>query len=146
MFFGEGRKALLEFLRNLTPQILFMSLAFILGAKLDLSHFEFSLKGLQQAAPFVMCVLVVLGAMMANVTLFIDSAINSNESLDSEAERIKAMKLKALPRTLQLILAAWKFKKLAFLEVVLALVIAEAAILAVFLLAIQGALTSPFLR
>lgn len=108
MFFGEARKALLEFLRNLTPQILFMTLAIILGAKLDLSHFDLSLNGIKNAGPFVMCIIVFMGAAMANTTLFIDSAITSNESLDKAANEIKEMRLKALPRTWHLACAAWK--------------------------------------
>lgn len=146
MFFGEGRRALLEFLRNLTPQILFMTLAIVLGAKLDMSHFDFSPNGIKNAGPFVMCVIVFMGAAMANTTLFIDSAITSNESLDKAANEIKEMQLKALPRTWHLACAAWKLNKPAFAQLALALIITEAAIVAVFLLAIQGALASPLLH
>lgn len=146
MFFGEGRRALLEFLRNLTPQILFMTLAIVLGAKLDMSHFDFSPQGIKNAGPFVMCIIVFMGAAIANTTLFIDAAITSNESLDNAANEIKEMQLKALPRTWHLACAAWRFNKPAFVQLALALIITEAAIVAIFLLAIQGALASPLLH
>ena len=144
MFMGESRKEFLEFLRNLTPQILFLTLAFILGTKLDLSKLEFSIQGLKNVAPFATCLGVFLGATMANIGLFIDTAITSNSSLDAEVELIKSQNIKALRRTGHLICAAWKHNKPAFFQILLVMAIAEAGLLAVFIIAFQGAAASPF--
>lgn len=144
MFTGETRRALLEFLRNLTPQILFLTLAFILGMKLDLTRVDFSSQGIENAAPFVMCLIVFFGATVANVSLFIDTAITSNAALDEQVEAIKQQNLKAWRRTSKLICAAWKHNKPAFVQIFLVLAIAEAAMVAVFMAAIQGAVASPF--
>lgn len=146
MFFGEGRKALLEFLRNLTPQIIFLTLALLFGSKLNLNKFQFTIEGVSNFIPFFMSLIVFFGASMANITTFIDSAITSNESLNKEIEAIKGQNLKALRRTWNLICAAWKHNKSAFFQLVLALVVAEASFVAVFILAIQGAIASPFLQ
>ena len=39
---NEGRGAFLEFLRNLTPQILLLSLCFFMGSKLNFSQIDFN--------------------------------------------------------------------------------------------------------
>ena len=144
MFTGESRKAFLEFLRNLTPQILFLTLAFIFGTKLDLTKLEISIQGVKNVAPFAMCLGVFFGATIANMGLFIDTAITSSPSLDKQVEDIKKQDIKALRRTWNLICAAWKYNKPAFLQLLLVLVIAETALAAVLIVAIQGAVASPF--
>lgn len=144
MFTGEARRALLEFLRNLTPQILFLTLALMLGMKLDLTRVNLSGQGVANAAPFVMCLIVFFGATVANVSLFIDTAITSNAALDEQVAAIKKQDLKAWKRTSRLICAAWKHNKPVFFQLFLVLAIAETAMVAVFIAAIQGAVMSPF--
>jgi hypothetical protein len=59
--------SLLEFLRNLTPQILLLSVAFVLGSKLDITKFQFTLQGVKNAWPFVSVLLVLFVAFFANM-------------------------------------------------------------------------------
>lgn len=146
MFTGEARRAFLEFLRNLTPQILFLTLAFIFGVKLDLTRLDLSSQGIANAAPSVMCLIVFLGATFANLSLFIDAAITSNVALDQRVEAIKQEHLKAWKRTAKLICAAWKHNKPAFFQLFLVVIIVEVALVAVLMAAIQGAVASPFNR
>ncbi|WP_444922363.1 hypothetical protein ACJJID_08650 [Microbulbifer sp. CnH-101-G] len=75
----EGRKDFLDFLRNLTPQILILSLVIMCGVQLDFTVIDFSKTGLT----FIFWVLVALWGMAfwANATLLVESAINSKRNL-----------------------------------------------------------------
>jgi len=66
----EGRSAFLEFLRNLTPQILLLSLTIVVGNKLNPN--EFDLKNWPQTLIFFSFLVMTLLSAIANVTLFID--------------------------------------------------------------------------
>ena len=143
MFTGEGRKAFLEFLRNLTPQVLFLTIALISGSKLDLTKFDFSGSGFWNAFPFAMCLMVFFGAAIANIGLFIENAVTSNPALDREVEEIKSTTISAWKRTWLCLCAAWKHNKPAFVQIILALAICEIAFVVVFVIAIQGAIASP---
>jgi hypothetical protein len=116
MFTGNNRKAFLEFLRNLTPQILFLTMALILGTRIDLSKFEFSFAGAINFFPFGMCMVIFFGSFIANITLFLDSAITSTENLDKQVEMIANQKINSLKKSWLLIKAAWKFNKPVFLK------------------------------
>lgn len=146
MFLGEGRRAFLEFLRNLTPQILFLTLALIYGSKLDQTRFELSGAGVWTATPFVLCLLVFFGSTIANMGLFVDGAISSTPALDEQVAEIKAKKIPAWMRTWHLICAAWRHNKPAFFQLLLVMAICEIALVAVFIVAIQGAAASPFIK
>ena len=65
----DGRGPFLDFLRNLTPQALLLSLAFISGSKLDLSTFDLS----NWAATFVFVMFLVMAVLagFANASLFL---------------------------------------------------------------------------
>jgi hypothetical protein len=145
MFTNEGRKAFLEFLRNLTPQILFLTLSLIWWTKIDLTTADFNMAGFAKVLPFAMCLLVFLAAMIANMGLFIDSAITSTPALDVQVETINSKKMRAWERTGRLLFAAWKHNKPAFFQVILVLAICEISLTVVFIAAIQGASISPFI-
>ncbi|MBX8517961.1 hypothetical protein [Pseudomonas cichorii] len=145
MFFGKNRKALLEFLRNLTPQVLFLTLAFIFSSKLDLSKFDLSFEGFKRTMPFLSCALVFAGAFLANMTQFIEAALTTPDELKPITDEITLQEIKFWPRIWKLTAAAWKHNKLGFLEVVLVLIITYIAFFAVTFVAIQGAVNSSFL-
>ncbi|MCV4288641.1 hypothetical protein OH708_12045 [Pseudomonas capsici] len=142
MFFGTNRKALLEFLRNLTPQVLFLTLALILTTNLDLKKFDISIEGFKRTAPFLSCLLVFIGAFLANMTQFIDSALISPLKLKKLADVITRREKKFWTKLVKLTVAAWRHNKSGFFEVGLVLCISYVAFLAVVLVAIQGALSS----
>lgn len=146
MFLGDGRKAFLEFLRNLTPQILFLTLSLVVGSKLDLSKFQIDASGFGNALPFAVCLLIFFGAAIANMSMFIESALTSTERLKTETEAIEKKGLKGLVLIWALLCTAWKHNKLAFFQLALSLLIIEFAFVAVFVVSIHGALASPFLK
>ncbi|MFJ4145447.1 hypothetical protein [Pseudomonas sp. NPDC089734] len=140
MFFGNNRKALLEFLRNLTPQVLFLTLTLIFASKLDLNKYDLSYEGVMRTLPFLSCMLVFGGAFLANMTLFIDSMLTSPPKLKKLTDKITRQKKSFSNRIPMLAAATWRHNKLGYLEVALALAITQTAFIAVIYTAIQSAL------
>jgi len=142
MFFGDGRTAFLEFLRNLTPQILFLTLAIVLSAGLDLSHFEITIQGFKNAAPYVICLGFFYGSVTANCTKFLDASIAASGAMKIQVGRVQARGLGPLRTTVALVRASWQYEKAMILKVVLVAVVAEAGVVTVFFAARQGAISS----
>lgn len=146
MFTGEARRAFLEFLRNLTPQILFLTMALVSSSNLELKEFDLSASGLWRTLPFALCIFIFLGSAMANVGLFIDSAVTSSPELDKRAGEIKSTDVSTWKRTWLLLFAAWKYNKSAFFQIILVMAICEVAFVVVYIVAVQGAISSPFFK
>jgi hypothetical protein len=138
MFFGESRGAFLEFLRNLTPQIVLLTASLILGYRIDFSAPELSLTGLGNVFPFAVCMLMFIGAFVANATQFIDRAISSNELLNIEVQRIRAQGVRGVLLIRRLVAAAWTHKPRVFWEVTFVLLVAQGAFGVISLMAVQG--------
>ena len=68
---GVGRQAFLEFLRNLTPQTLLLTLALVLWTQLDFGKVDIS--NWASTFAFFSCALTWLFAVLANMTQFIES-------------------------------------------------------------------------
>ncbi|MEF2266842.1 hypothetical protein V3C40_08610 [Janthinobacterium sp. LS2A] len=66
----DGRAFFLEFLRNLTPQILLLSLAFLLGGKLDFAKFDFN--NLTSTLAFFFFLLLFGLAAYVNISLYME--------------------------------------------------------------------------
>ncbi|MBC3953644.1 MULTISPECIES: hypothetical protein [Pseudomonas] len=149
MFFGENRKAFLEFLRNLTPQALFLTLAFVFGSKLDLSlspgAFDPTFEGIKRTIPFLFSLLVFIGACLANMSLFIESAVSSPAELKERLKTITREEPHFFKRQKKLARATWQDNKSGYLEVILVLLISQIAFIAVVVVAAQAALSSTFL-
>lgn len=146
MFFGDQREAFLAFLRNLTPQIAFLMLAFISASRLD-GTWQLDWDGVRNALPMLMSLFVFCGAMLANVSWFIDAVTTSSPEM---SEASKTIKKEEFPASIQgrrnRIAATWKYDKPAMVNLVLAVVIAETALALVFVMAYQQVLASPFAK
>ncbi|MBV4458060.1 hypothetical protein KVG96_08885 [Pseudomonas sp. COR58] len=144
MFFGNGRKPLLDFLRNMTPQILFLAIALVAGSKLNLDKFDLSFDGVRRTLPFAMCLFVFFASTLANLTTFLEEslvAVQKNGSVRSlELDGVQGVR-----RIWLLLVDAWSRHKLSVFRMVLVMVVAETAMVAVFLMGIQSAAVSPFL-
>jgi hypothetical protein len=69
MSLGSLRPAFLEFLRNLSPQIMLLTIGIVLGSRLDLTHFVWTWQGVKNALPFAFTELMFAGALTANTTI-----------------------------------------------------------------------------
>jgi len=139
MFFGNERAALLEFLRNLTPQVLLLTCAFFLGSQLDWSTVRLTTGGLGLTFAFWMCGVLWLAAFMANLTRFLESAVSSTEELDIAAERIRRSDGGTMSKLRSVLIAAWRHNKRGLFQAAVVVLFAYASILPVILMAVHGA-------
>ena len=142
MFFGAYRGAFLEFLRNLTPQIVLLIAAFVAGSRLNLQSIEATWTGVKNAAAFWLCLVLIFGSFMANATQFVERVVTSTEALDIEVSRIRARSLSGGKLVGALLGAAWRHNKAAFWNLALTFVIAETGFVVVGLMAMQGAVAA----
>ncbi|MEB2652642.1 hypothetical protein ACPCIT_02370 [Pseudomonas siliginis] len=145
MFFGLGRKPLLDFLRNLTPQIIMLTIALVAGSKLDLGKFDLSLAGLKRTLPFAMCMLVFFISLIANLSTFLEESLEEFKGNKASA-MVATEDMRGAKRIWALLVNAWSNHKLAVFRMVLVMTVAEAAISVVFIMSIQSAVLSPFLH
>lgn len=130
----DGRTIFLEFLRNLTPQALLLSLAFVTGSRLDLT--EWDLSNWAQTFIFLMFVALALLSGIANASLFIGrfapmlQVRRAFKRFDPRLHRKLSVKVHY----------AWR-KKGIFLEAVFLLLSVELGIVAVFFTAMETART-----
>lgn len=126
----EGRKDFLEFLRNLTPQVMIFSLVVISGVQLDFSTIDFSRTGL--TIIFWILVLLFLTAFWANTSLFIDRAVESRPSV-KRAFGLLSRKVRSFRLLRAKIVYAWRKNRIIFLEAVIIATIVEFSLVIVVL-------------
>ena len=137
MLLTTGKGAFLEFLRNLTPQILLFSIAIVMATKLDLKRFDLS--NTWGTLPFLMVIGVFLCAAIANMLMFFEKSCESLDWVNDESKRLHNdgikgwMHIKALAR---LLIAR---NKALFLELLIAGLVVQVGFAAVFFASIQGA-------
>jgi hypothetical protein len=138
-----GRKAFLEFLRNMTPQILLLALALTISTRLNFHEFDAS--NTPTTFFFFSLVFLAVIGMAANSVNFFAEYCHSLTALDAAV----ATRLKAGNRTWRRLLRvtfaeAWKLRKGMALELAFSLLAVNSVMLAVVIGAIfQG---SGFLR
>jgi hypothetical protein len=147
MFFGSARQAFLGFLSRLTPQTIFLALAIILGAKLDLKQPSYTVQGFINVLLPLLCFAMCIGAAIASITLFAEQAVASDPRYDRFAVWVK--KKFSLPwykNICVLIRGIWRYNKRMLLQVMLVVAVTELGFLATVVVAVQTAMASPLLR
>lgn len=137
MVFSYARGPFLEFLRNLTPQILLFSIAIVMSTKLDLSRFDFS--NTWNTLPFILVMATFFAAVMANMFMFIEGSCRSISDIDEESKRLHAEGVKGPAHLKKLGAMLFKKNKKLFFEMLVALFIVQVGFLAVFITSIQAA-------
>lgn len=85
---GKGRPLFLEFLRNLTPQILLLAFGLTLWVRLDFHHFDF--RNWFNTVVFYACALTFLLAISANIIQFIEGYAGvAFESVDARMAKAR---------------------------------------------------------
>jgi hypothetical protein len=138
MFFGKNRTAYLEFLRNLTPQIIFLTATLFFGEKINPDSIQLNWSGIKPLLPCLVCAFVFYSSLIANYTLFLDNVINTNSLLEAEKNKINARYLNKLRTIFELLKASWKLNKQAFLNGLLVFIIILSAQLAVSFMAVKS--------
>ncbi len=134
---NEGRAAFLEFLRNLTPQALILSIAIIAGMRLDFTKVNF-----ENAGPtFIFWVLIMIWGMAAwsNSSLFLEKSLVSVKPV-SRASRLFARRgLRGLRLTGTNLIYSWRNQRIIFAELVVLIIVIEFGLVVV---AISGIFTA----
>lgn len=137
--FEEGRKAFLEFLRNLTPQIVLLALAFAVGSRINFSKFD--LGNVPTTVFFFALIALAIAGMAANSINFLSEYCISLEKLDNAIKAKLGPDRVAIFCWAGIVLAeAWKLKRRLAVEIVVALVAINTVMLGVVIGAMfQGA-------
>ncbi|HEY3431574.1 MAG TPA: hypothetical protein VGK09_03395 [Rhodocyclaceae bacterium] len=137
MIFSYARGPFLEFLRNLTPQILLFSIAIIMGSKLDLTKWDPG--NTWNTLPFIFVMGTFFAAAVANMFMFIEGSCRSIADIDEESKRLHSEGIKGVAHLKELGVLLFKRSKALFFEVAVALLIVQVGFLAVFITSIQAA-------
>lgn len=139
MIFSNSKEAFLEFLRNLTPQILLLSIALVQSTNLDLRKFD--IKNFLGTVPFILVITVFIAAMVANMFVFIEKSVQSIQTIDAKSQELHAQNIKGAQHLSELFKSLWKIKKVLVFELISVALIIEIGMFAVFIGAIPTAST-----
>lgn len=137
---GSAREPYLNFLRNLGPQILISSLAWVLGSKLDFTKWDLS--DAPTTIMFFGFLLLFLYAVYANTSIFLKAAFPTFEPwLRAQESNIKGTNTSRPMIPLLLFKAIFTYKKVEFFLVSIVSVCIQFLIAGVFVSSIISALS-----
>lgn len=87
LLLNQGQRPLLEFLRNLTPQVLLASTALLLWVRLDFRRFDPA--NWPSTSAFFLCLALLLLAFFANMNQFLDALLESLNPYARVARRLR---------------------------------------------------------
>lgn len=130
----EGNRHLLEFLRNLTPQVLLLStclILYILWRRAPHSYLYLILS--------VTTAGICVAAIVANANNFLDSAFSHSAAIAAERDRLKASAPNGRASIRQIVGYIWREKRGTFFELVIAVIFLYGALLAILVAAVATA-------
>lgn len=136
---GLGRPAFLEFLRNLTPQVLLLVVSLSLWVRLDFT--EFDLSNWPSTLVFYACVLTLVSAVVANMMQFIDNYFVATMGHVDDRMQVVRRRLKEPRLRLMYLLRYLKqFKWTVVLNVIITMLVIEAGVMAAVILGTRQAI------
>ena len=134
----NGRRHLLEFLRNLTPQALLLSTAIVLYAEWRRSpHVSWFLWLL-----IVGVTLLFLLAFRANIENFLDNGFSTAADIAAERDRLKGEEVHGAARIRAILSYIWRERPATILEFVVLLAIIYGAMISILYTAVAAATRS----
>ncbi|WP_143054450.1 hypothetical protein [Massilia timonae] len=134
---NDGRGAFLEFLRNLTPQTLLLSIAFVVGARLDLEKFD--LENFEQPLIFYAFLLFAGLAGWANCAQFLEKSFFHLDRVKRATKTFRKLGYCGQRLFISTLKYAAKRKPGVFVEVVVVLGVLELGQVALFFAAMSSA-------
>lgn len=134
--------AYLEFVRNLTPQIVFGTCYMLVRLRIDIGKPQLDWEGVKNAVSVWSCFLLFFGAVLANMKRLMDSITTACEPLEIELMRIRSRKLPPTSAFLQLLRASWRLNKRGYVQFVLVVAVSYAGMFVVIEMATLGALAA----
>jgi len=133
--------ALLEFLRNLTPQILLFSIALVLASRLNLKFFDLSWQGVKNVLPLVAVLATFIVAFLANTIMFLERSLSTTERFNIEVQR-EVQKRRGVLRLLRsLLMLVWTHDKPLLVRTTIAFIVVESGFIAVVTSAVPAAVS-----
>lgn len=123
---GAGRGAFLEFLRNLTPTILLISVAVVLWARLDFNRIDF--RNWSATAAFYACALTAALSWFANISQFLDRAFAPIAGLERALRLLKLKGCSTGQILRALTILTWRRRPMIVIEALVVVLIAVAAV------------------
>lgn len=141
MFLGVYRSAFLEYLRNLTPQILFLTTALVAFAPLDMTRVRPDWEGLKNLFGAALCSVVFVGAFVASISKFLDDVVRSTAALDIEIKRLQRRHESRAQLLRAVLKAAWALNRSAFIQMAIAAIVVQASGIAITMMAAKTAIS-----
>lgn len=134
---NDGRAAFLEFLRNLTPQAVILSIAIVSGMKLDFTRINLANTG----PTLIFWLLVAIWGMAAwaNNSLFLEKSLISVRPISRASRLFSLQGLTGIRLTAANLAYSWRNKRIIFIELVVLMVIVEFGLVVVAVSAIFSA-------
>lgn len=133
-----GRKHFLEFLRNLTPQVILLSIAMLLGARLDFSRFDINNIGMTFL--FFAMLFSFLLAFYANSTLLYENCFGDLKKwVDDLGESLTKREVKGWRRFYMKLTALFRERLVEVLEMLAVLFFLQVAFAVVVSMSIHSA-------
>lgn len=130
----NGRRHLLEFLRNLTPQVLLLSTAILLFVLWKRSQ-----PGVWYFTLFVGTTLLFLLAARANIENFLDNGFSSAADIAAERDRLKGEEVHGVKRIGAILRYIWRERRKTLLEIALVLAVVYGAMISILMTAVVTA-------
>lgn len=134
---NDGRAAFLEFLRNLTPQAVILSIAIVSGMKLDFTKIDF--KNIGPTLIFWMLIAIWGMAAWANNSLFLEKSLVSVKPINRASRLFSRKGLAGIRLTCANLTYSWRNKRIVFMELVVLMLIVEFGLVVVAISAILSA-------
>lgn len=134
---NDGRAAFLEFLRNLTPQAVILSIAIVSGIKLDFTKIDF--KNIGPTLIFWMLIAIWGMAAWANNSLFLEKSLVSVKPINRASRLFSRKGLTGIRLTCANLTYSWRNKRIVFIELVVLMLIVEFGLVVVAISAILSA-------
>jgi hypothetical protein len=142
MFSLEWRKAYLEFLRNITPQIILLGMTLVASSRIDINKFDISVEGFKRTALFLFFLALFFSAVLVNLMNFFEAAFDkctpAQPGLESDLKQ-----LQGLSKFWFSLKSAWASHKVRVVNMIVLMLIAEGTICCVFVLGVQAAVNNP---
>ena len=132
--FRDGRAPFLEFLRNLTPQTFVLSIAIVAGYKLQPTCCY--IENTRQTTVFIFFSAIWVAALWANSSLFVEKYLISVNKINRFSKRLVRQNIKGFQHFKMLIVYAWRYKRIIFLELLFVGIVLEMGMTAVVAFAI----------
>ncbi|MGE8449993.1 MAG: hypothetical protein ACN6OP_05070 [Pseudomonadales bacterium] len=135
--FKNGRAPYLDFLRNLTPQAVILSVALIAGRNLEPTCCY--PENFKQTVIYICFLLMWIAALWANSSIFIEKYLVSTDKLNRVARTLSKLGVKGFGNLKLVAVYSWRKERMIFVEALVVFAIVELGLVTVVFSAVSTA-------